>query len=81
MDYAINSELQSMELHNSIMDSIWKKHQIDIISFNLFEPSEQKFCTDQCHLNSDGKKEKSIFIGYHLIKIGILTSFSTLLAW
>ena len=78
LDYAINSESKGVELHNSIMDSISKKHQIDIIPFNLFEPSEQNFWNDQCHLNSDGKKEKSIFIGNHLIKSGILTSFSTL---
>jgi len=66
--YAIKRKTQSIDLNNTIMDSISKHNKVGVINFDKFEPSEQKSWMDHCHLDKNGNKNKARFIGDYLIR-------------
>ena len=57
------------------MVSISKKHQIDIIPFNLFEPSEKIFGITNANLIQMVKKRKVSLLGITLLKVEYLPLF------
>lgn len=68
LDYAIRKKNESIELHNSIMDSISKVNNVNVIPFDKFQPSSNIYWKDHCHLDKNGNKEKAAYIGEYLIE-------------
>jgi|TARA_B110000467_G_C18318842_1_gene483591 hypothetical protein len=65
--YAKERRDKSIELHNSIMDSISFLNSVKVIEFNKFEPSLESCWVDCNHLDSIGIKEKAEYIGQFLV--------------
>ena len=66
LDYAIERDKITTQLHNFILDSISVANEIRIIPFDKFQPTSTEYWYDNCHLNEDGIREKAVFIGQYL---------------
>lgn len=71
-DYAKNRNHQGIGINNGVMDSIANAFDISMIPFNKWQPKNIESWLDHCHLDFNGIKEKSIYIGDFLIKNKIL---------
>ena len=64
----------ALQINNEIMDTISSSMEVPVIYYNKWEPSNQSYWIDHCHLNKFGHNEKAIFIGNYLIKNNILNN-------